>query len=1227
MPSWPPRLPPNASISERSLSKRPGNNQIPGHEPDNLYAGPSQRQTNALLDRLPALNGAHHGRSISHPSPLVFNNNRRLEHRRGEGSQDATGLEVPGHEIFDAVDSHRSKSPMRGGRPSQAPAAQELITGKCKTCDSLVRWPNNIKVFRCTICLMINDLEPFVESGAGKGQATTTGDLNVPRPAPPISLEKTRAIVDRCISSYLEFRREHPLKHDGTSDGAPYSPREFQPTHNALNDELRNISQPISHARNPSATGAGEAIEPAAEWPPRQDQSRLPAPIPNFSMNFSSTSLAPPAPPMRRGSEGSPITPALSTKPLPDIPLPDIPPPTRPAPTIEPPTRPAPTIEDATQKSRSELRAPIFRPLENYIASCFQSCDSLNISFATRKPTQPRAANDGAPLDPRLKSYEPIGQNENNDISELDAKLLLVGDFAENGTWWLGGRPEANRYKKEQPSQGASTESPPRSNLVSIKTPRIQWAELAEWYHTVIHAGDSWRSKWDDMNSSKTGKAPASEAASGYSNNLHDLEKEIMESQVHLQRALLKATENLLKRPKRPLQQPQDSRFLLIILANPLIYPPPVPKGTQTVRRAHSETKKLPEAPGHRSRIPDRQNSAPSRRPPNEAMSGQHSGIIKRIVGLLSNLPTECHQFLVSWFSRLSQSHFQRIVDLLGKFVSYRLSRQHGRRHNDSQDITADLIPNLSDTSAQLHATIGQSAPSKKQDTKPKSIRYEEDWQIKAAAKVISLLFLANNSASARKRDLLRGTSDAPVRPSNDPSSRSFSGQLVPVSAFYNTMLDFSDLVADFETWESRPSKFSFCKYPFFLSIWAKTRIMEHDAKRQMADRAREAFFNSLMGRHEDPNRYLELKVRRECLVEDSLRTVSEVVGAGQEEIKKGLKIEFVGEEGIDAGGLRKEWFLLLVREVFDPNHGLFIYDDDSQFCYFNPHCFETSDQFFLVGVLLGLAIYNSTILDVALPPFAFRKLLAAAPANSACNNPLTRPSQGYSLDDLEQLHPLLARGLRQLLEYDGDVEETFCRDFVAEVDRYGQIVQVPLCPEGEKRPVTNANRREFVELYIKYLLETAVSRQFEPFKRGFFTVCGGNALSLFRPEEIELLVRGSDEPLDVSCLRNAAKYENWGKSPPDRMPAVCWFWDFVARITPGDQRKILTFITGSDRIPAMGAGFLVIKVMCIGEDCERFPTARTCFNTIGLYKYGSREKLESKLWRAVSESEGFGLK
>ena len=306
----------------------------------------------------------------------------------------------------------------------------------------------------------------------------------------------------------------------------------------------------------------------------------------------------------------------------------------------------------------------------------------------------------------------------------------------------------------------------------------------------------------------------------------------------------------------------------------------------------------------------------------------------------------------------------------------------------------------------------------------------------------------------------------------------------------------------------------------------------------------------------------------------------------------------------------------------------MFSYDEDSQFCYFNPNSFETTDQFFLVGVVLGLAIYNSTILDVALPPFAFRKLLAAGPAVAPGATSHAKPLMTYSLDDLAEYRPALASGLRQLLEFEGDVENTFCRDFVAEVERYGQKTQVPLCPDGEKKPVTSSNRREFVDLYVRYLLDTSVARQFEPFKRGFFTVCGGNALSLFRPEEIELLIRGSDEPLDIASLRAVSVCEHWGvMNAAETEPVVQWFWQSFQSANPKDQRKLLSFITGSDRIPAMGATNLVIKLTCLGDDSSRFPVARTCFNLLSLYRYSSRQKLESMLWRAVNESEGFGLK
>jgi E3 ubiquitin-protein ligase HECTD2 len=230
----------------------------------------------------------------------------------------------------------------------------------------------------------------------------------------------------------------------------------------------------------------------------------------------------------------------------------------------------------------------------------------------------------------------------------------------------------------------------------------------------------------------------------------------------------------------------------------------------------------------------------------------------------------------------------------------------------------------------------------------------------------------------------------------------------------------------------------------------SKMNIMEYDARRQMEIKAREAFFTAVFQKRPVPS-HLLLKVRRECIIEDSLTQIS----SNEMDVKKGLRIEFVGEDGVDAGGLRKEWFLLLCREVFDPLYGfsllaggltvgMFTWDEDSNYCWFNANSFETSDQYFLVGVVLGLAIYNSTILDIHLPLACYKKLLGVH----------------CGLEDLRLFKPAVASSLEKILAYQGnDFEEVFSLDFVGEQEGYGQVQTIELVPGGSKKPVTKANR------------------------------------------------------------------------------------------------------------------------------------------------------------------------
>lgn len=589
----------------------------------------------------------------------------------------------------------------------------------------------------------------------------------------------------------------------------------------------------------------------------------------------------------------------------------------------------------------------IFKALEEYIIMSFQHRECINVSFAPVRS--------GMPLAPERRTGERTalhserGQEDIPDdaLSRPDSKIVSIGHSAELGSWWSGNESPSKVEQPQSNRKNAFNENYSNSHIGSnLKSPRIDWQDLNQWYQLVSTAGQNWETY--------LGLLPIFENEQSVEECLSqpehvELENSFRHATNHIQRVLLKATENLLKRPGAQLKGPDDIRFLLIVLFNPLLYPSSAATSNSRGRPNHGSVKRsdLPSHTTDRSRSRSqfraraekrggedgttrgRETDFPHRPPPTSTRTGpgQHSGIIKRILGLLSNLSNECHLHLVSWFSRLPETQFRQITELIGSFVSYRLTRRREPPPEERSDLTGGLIPSMSASgyasSAALHAALEAANNPSKPESRAKTLDYHNDWQIKAAARVMQLLSTANTSGPSRRRptpssELSGNVTQAARRRAHR------HGQILATSDFYNTLLDYTDIIADFEAWESKRGKFTFCQYPFFISIGAKIKILQYDARRQQEVKAREAFFDSIMTR-KSASQFLVLKVRRQCLVDDSLKEVSAVVGAGGDEIKKGLRIDFKGEEGIDAGGLRKEWFLLLVREVFNPDHGIYL--------------------------------------------------------------------------------------------------------------------------------------------------------------------------------------------------------------------------------------------------------------------------------------------------------------
>ena len=708
------------------------------------------------------------------------------------------------------------------------------------------------------------------------------------------------AMIDRCIDTYLDAFRNGRVPHRGEVVGTPPASPEVLPMSPGK----------ISPASPSSGALAGLYDRDLPTTPP--DDSPFLQPF-TFE-HESSSGKANPAFTNRRPSrgidssivqrEGAPIV----RKPVEPTSIPSRaarkPPPapvntaSRSGTTNVLPTTTRPPAGDGQKLPNQEhetgktipMLPPtrIFKPVEEYVVRCYGDQDCLTTSFLSTRP-RPRVASRGdESLQPRTdrSPTKAAAKLPESALPDIDPRMLMLGDVASNGQWWTGVHerstaPGQRRKSDRVPDGGRS--------LVTTKNPNIQWFELDNWYDTILRAGTNWRDRARDNDKQQK--------------NAEQIDHDLGEARAHLHNILLKCMETLLKRPGRPLKEPQDIRFLLVLLANPLIQPPSRSMASKPNFNAASNTWE----------------------------NGNAFGIIKRILGLLANVSHECHRHLTAWFARYEEPRFRVVVDLIERFVTHRLRRLRGRRKSQHINPTAGLIPSLSgtgaDTSASLHAALGLSNQSKSTANKAdRQTPYSEDWQVKAAAKVMSVLFMANKVFSGERMASTMAEDARMSRPGSMSRTHiKIRGQLLSTSDFYNSMVDMSDLIADFDIWESsKGAKFAFCQYPFFLSVAAKIRIMEHDAKRQMDVIAREAFFDSLL-KNRALEQYLTLKVRRDCLVEDSLTSISEVVGTGSENIKKSLKVQFVNEEGVDAGGLRKEWFLLLAREIFDPNFGALI--------------------------------------------------------------------------------------------------------------------------------------------------------------------------------------------------------------------------------------------------------------------------------------------------------------
>jgi E3 ubiquitin-protein ligase HUWE1 len=284
--------------------------------------------------------------------------------------------------------------------------------------------------------------------------------------------------------------------------------------------------------------------------------------------------------------------------------------------------------------------------------------------------------------------------------------------------------------------------------------------------------------------------------------------------------------------------------------------------------------------------------------------------------------------------------------------------------------------------------------------------------------------------------------------------------------------------------------------------------ILDFDVKRRYFRQELDKLKDNIRG--ED----LAVHVKRSNVFDDSYRELNRRTA---DDWKHRFYIVFEGEEGQDAGGLLREWYLIISKEIFNPDYALFMINPGDRVTYmpnpsshFNPNHLS---YFRFIGRIIAKAIFDNKFLDCYFTR-AFYKHILGVPVK-------------YT--DMESVDNEFYKNLVSIIESDIDtlgVDLAFSID----INEFGVTQSRDLKPTGHNIRVTNENKSEYIRLVCQEKMIGSIRQQVASFLHGFYEIIPKNLISIFNEQELELLISGLPE-IDLEDLKRNTEYHKYTSS------------------------------------------------------------------------------------------------
>lgn len=293
----------------------------------------------------------------------------------------------------------------------------------------------------------------------------------------------------------------------------------------------------------------------------------------------------------------------------------------------------------------------------------------------------------------------------------------------------------------------------------------------------------------------------------------------------------------------------------------------------------------------------------------------------------------------------------------------------------------------------------------------------------------------------------------------------------------------------------------------------------------------------------------LTLYIRRSEIFMDAYSQLNHL---SPNELKGKISVEFTGERGQDVGGLTRDFFIELSKEMFNQNYSLFKNSDNGSTYMPNPKSYVQTDHiryFKFIGRVIGKALFEGCLLECYFVRSVYKMMIG----------------QKLNFKDLEDFDNNLYVGLNWCLQPTSDVAALY-ETFSAQFDYFGKTEYVDLIPGGRDIDVTAENKEHYVERKAYFHLYKSVQQQIDAFLEGFYEIIPRDLVSIFTFKELELLISGLPD-FKIADLKANTNYNGYTPASPQ----IVWFWELMEALDRTEKGNLLQFVTGSSKVPVEG--------------------------------------------------------